>query len=80
MIWDLTLVSWLAYSSILKMEGTHFSETSVDFQWTTWRLGEGTPMKLATATQPQFPRNVADFKQATDFQISRITLRKHMFD
>jgi hypothetical protein len=24
--------------------------------------GEGTPKKLATATQPQLPRNVTDFK------------------
>jgi hypothetical protein len=37
---------------------------------------EATPRKLATATQLQFPRNVADFKQATGFQISRRTLRK----
>jgi hypothetical protein len=44
------------------------------------REGEGTPRKLATATQPQFPRKIADFKQATGFQISRLTLRKHMFD
>jgi bifunctional ADP-heptose synthase (sugar kinase/adenylyltransferase) len=26
-------------------------------------VGEGTPRKLATATQPQFPRKTADFKQ-----------------
>jgi hypothetical protein len=32
--------------------------------------GQGTPRKLATATQPQFPRTVAHFKQATGFQIS----------
>jgi hypothetical protein len=42
--------------------------------------GEGTPSKLATATQPQLSRNVADFKQATIFQLSRRTLRKLMFD
>jgi hypothetical protein len=36
--------------------------------------GKGTPKKLATATQPQFPRKVANFKQATGFQISRHTL------
>jgi hypothetical protein len=42
--------------------------------------GEGTPRKLATATQPQYPRNVADFKQATGFQISRRTLRKLIFE
>jgi hypothetical protein len=38
--------------------------------------GEATPRKLATATQSQFPKNVADIKQATDFQLSRRTLRK----
>jgi hypothetical protein len=32
-----TLVSCLAYSSTLKMEAICCSETSVDFQWTTWR-------------------------------------------
>jgi hypothetical protein len=37
--WDITLcsplkVSWLAYSSTLKMVTTYSSETSVDFQWT----------------------------------------------
>jgi hypothetical protein len=32
-----TLVSCLAYSSTLKMEATCPSETSVDFQRTTWR-------------------------------------------
>jgi hypothetical protein len=42
--------------------------------------GEGTPRKLATATQPQFPRNITNFKQATGFQISRRTLRKLVFD
>jgi hypothetical protein len=30
--------------------------------------------------QPQFPRNVVDFKQAADFQFSRRTQRKLMFD
>jgi hypothetical protein len=43
-------------------------------------ISEDTPRKLATATQPQFPRNVADFKQAIGFQISRRTLRKLTFD
>jgi hypothetical protein len=38
------------------------------------------PWKLATATQPHFLRNVANFKQATGFQIFRRTLRKLMFD
>jgi hypothetical protein len=42
--------------------------------------GEGTRKKLAIATQPQFPRKIADFKQATGFQISRRTLRKLAFD
>jgi hypothetical protein len=42
--------------------------------------GEGTPRKLATATQPQFSRKIADFKQSTGFQISRRTLRKLTFD
>jgi hypothetical protein len=41
---------------------------------------EGTPTKLATATQLQFPRNVTDFKEATGFQITKGTLRKFMFD
>jgi hypothetical protein len=31
------LVSRLAYSSTLKMEATCSSETSINFQWTTWR-------------------------------------------
>jgi hypothetical protein len=30
------MVSWSAYSSILKMEAAHYSEKSVDFQWTVW--------------------------------------------
>jgi hypothetical protein len=38
------------------------------------------PRKLATAAQPQFPRNIIDFKQATGFRISGRTLRKLMFD
>jgi hypothetical protein len=42
--------------------------------------GDGTPRKLATATRPQFPRKIVDFKQATDFEISRRTLRKPMFE
>jgi hypothetical protein len=42
--------------------------------------GEGAPKKLATATQPQLPRNVTDFKQATDFQISRLTLSNLIFN
>jgi hypothetical protein len=42
--------------------------------------GEGTPRKLATATQPQFPRKITDFKQATGFQTSRRTQRKLAFD
>jgi hypothetical protein len=41
---------------------------------------EGTPRKLATAMQLQFPRNVADLKQATGFQLSRRTQRKLLFD
>jgi hypothetical protein len=44
----------------------------------TWE--KGTPKKLATATQPQFPKDVTDFKQATGFQISRRTLRKLISD
>jgi hypothetical protein len=43
-------------------------------------VGDGTPRKLATATQLQFPRNTAEFKQATGFQICRRTLRKFTFD
>jgi hypothetical protein len=46
----------------------------------TMITGEGTPRKLATATRPQFSRSVADFKQATGFQIMRHTLRKLIFD
>jgi hypothetical protein len=42
--------------------------------------GEGTRKKLATAKQPQRPRNVTEFKQATVFQFSRRKLRKLMFD
>jgi hypothetical protein len=41
---------------------------------------EGTPKKLATATQPQLQRNVTDFEHATGFRISRRTLRKLIFD
>jgi hypothetical protein len=37
--------------------------------------GEGTPKNLETVKQPQLPRNVTDFKQATGFQISRRALR-----
>jgi hypothetical protein len=43
-------------------------------------MSEGTPKKLATATQPQFPRKIAYSKQATVFQIGRRTLRKLAFD
>jgi hypothetical protein len=43
-------------------------------------LGVSTSRKLATATQPKFPKNIVDFKQATGFQISWRTLRKLMFD
>jgi hypothetical protein len=42
--------------------------------------GEDTPRKLATATQPQYPRKIADFKQATGFLINRRTLMKLTFD
>jgi hypothetical protein len=49
-------------------------------EYVSYNKGEGTPRKLATATQPQFPRKVADFKQANGFQISRRTLRKLMFE
>jgi hypothetical protein len=42
--------------------------------------GEGATKKLETETQPQLPRNVTDFKQATGFQISMLTLRKLIFD
>jgi hypothetical protein len=35
--------------------------------------------KLATARQLQFLRKITDFKQATDFQISKCTPRKLMF-
>jgi hypothetical protein len=31
------LVSCVAYSPTLKMEVTYSSETSLDFQWITWR-------------------------------------------
>jgi plasmid replication initiation protein len=31
-----TLVSCLAYSSTLKIEKTHSSETVANFEWTTW--------------------------------------------
>jgi hypothetical protein len=48
--------------------------------WSHPPYGDGAPKKLATATQPQLPRNVTDFKQATGFQISRLTLSKLMFD
>jgi hypothetical protein len=42
--------------------------------------GKGIPNKLGTTTQPQLLKNVIVFKQATDFQIRRSTLRKLMFD
>jgi hypothetical protein len=36
-----TLVSWLLYSSILKMQAIRSAETSVDFQWNTrWHIPE----------------------------------------
>jgi hypothetical protein len=43
-------------------------------------LGRGHTRKLATTTQPQFSRNIADLKHATGFQNIRRTLRKLMFD
>jgi hypothetical protein len=43
-------------------------------------MGEGTPRKLATATQLQFTRIVADFNQATGFLLSVRTLSKLIFD
>jgi hypothetical protein len=42
--------------------------------------GWGTPKKLATATQPQFPPKIACFKKATGFRINRRSLRKIAFD
>jgi hypothetical protein len=33
---SIMLVTYLSYSSTLKMEGTYSSETSVEFQRTTW--------------------------------------------
>jgi hypothetical protein len=42
--------------------------------------GKGTPRKLATATQTQFPKKIADFKQANGFQISKRTLKKLTFE
>jgi hypothetical protein len=39
--------------------------------------GDSTPRKLATATQLQFPRKIADLKQATGFQISGLTVKKN---
>jgi hypothetical protein len=41
-------------------------------------LGRGHTKKPATETKTQLHRNVTDFTQATDFQISRYTLRKLM--
>jgi hypothetical protein len=41
---------------------------------------EATPRKLANEMQPQLPRNIADFKQAIGFLISRCTLRKVLFE
>jgi hypothetical protein len=49
----------------------------------SWRFDckyTGTPRELATATQPEFLRKIADFKQATGFQISRCTVRKCTLD
>jgi hypothetical protein len=48
--------------------------------WTIKFKGEGTSRKLATAMQPQFPRNVANFMEVTGFPLSKRTLRKLMFD
>jgi hypothetical protein len=42
--------------------------------------GESTTRKLETATQPHFPRKIADFKQAAGFYVSRRTLRKLTFE
>jgi hypothetical protein len=40
-----TLVSWLPYSSTLKMEAICSSETSVDSEWTTQRyIPEDSPL------------------------------------
>jgi hypothetical protein len=53
---------------------------AAQFEKTATQLkGEGSLRKLATATQPKFPRKITDFKQATVFQISRRKMRKFMF-
>jgi hypothetical protein len=57
-----------------------FVEIKAEREVSYMSLGEGTPRKMATAMQPQFLREVTDFKQATCFQISRCTLRKLMFE
>jgi hypothetical protein len=54
-------------------------ESFVDFSEIGYK-SEDTPRKLSTATQPHFPRKIADFQQATGFQIRRRILRKLTFD
>jgi hypothetical protein len=43
-------------------------------------VGEDAWNKVATAKQPQLPKNVTNFNQATGFQINRRTLRRLVFD
>jgi hypothetical protein len=67
----------------VKAGGMHRNHCAL---WSKYQVAEfgtvrgGHTKKLATATQPHFPKKIADFRQATGFQISRYTLRKLMFD
>jgi hypothetical protein len=66
--------------NVLSTLSALFYDLCTGKMWAVWASGtssgEGTPRKLATATQPTLPRNYADFKEATGFQISWRTLRK----
>jgi hypothetical protein len=50
------LVSCLTYSSALKMEAVHSSETLVDFHWSTWHNipGDSTLHRLCLPLLPSF--------------------------
>jgi hypothetical protein len=69
-----------ALSVVTGANPSTFSKPYHGLQLVAQFKGEGTPRKLAIATQPQFPRKIADFKHAIGFQISRCKLKKLTFD
>jgi hypothetical protein len=75
-----TQASCLAYSSTLKMEATYSSETSVDFQWTTWHYIQGDRtlqiILISTITIQDFLGSYLHGKP----QVPLVSLKVHNFE